>query len=221
QDPSIAFNVLQSMAGKIKILGEGQVSGLTIGENLLNLDVKNKQSELTYNFLIDKVVQPSNNGGNFQILMIEDDPDYQILAQSWLADPLGPKFLSPVGPHFTLKQTDSLSKAIKILKEEKIDLIVLDLNLPDSSGLETISRLFKKAGNTPIVVFSGSNDEEQILLAARHGAEDYLIKGEVSKVQFIRSIRSALERSHVGEKLLRLPSHINSNHEVNSATTTI
>ncbi|MBF0382788.1 MAG: cyclic nucleotide-binding domain-containing protein [Magnetococcales bacterium] len=213
QDPSLAFNVLKSMAGKIRLLGEGQLPEFPVDDSLPLLADSTKRSELPYESLIDKVIQPNIARSSFKILMIEDDPLFQTLAQTWLAPSVSSDSLLPADPVFILNQTDSLGKAIEIMKSGKIDLIVLDLNLPDSSGLNTISRLMRKAGNTPIVVFSGTDDEEQILLAARHGAEDYLIKGQVSKIQFIRSIRSALERHHVGEESLKLSSLVDSNHD--------
>ena len=75
------------------------------------------------------------------------------------------------------------------------DVILLDLSLPDSKGLETFFALHAHAGEVPIVVLSGYNDERAAVKAVQSGAEDYLVKGQVNDHTLVRSIRYAIERS--------------------------
>ncbi|MBF0370048.1 MAG: cyclic nucleotide-binding domain-containing protein [Magnetococcales bacterium] len=196
QDPSLAFHVLRNMADKIQVLGGTPAAALALAVDhpLLTSAKHMGMNAQPAKVWVDGVVKQSRTPAGFRILMIEDDPDYQALAQAWLPIDSWEENSDSPEPFFSLRQTDSLAKALDILTHEEFDLILLDLNLPDSAGLESITRVLGKAANVPIVVFSGTDDENQIITAAQQGAEDYLIKGQVSKTQFIRSIRSALAR---------------------------
>lgn len=89
---------------------------------------------------------------------------------------------------------ERLAAAINLLEESVFDLVVTDLNLPDSSGLETFSKLKSAAQQTPIVVLSGVEDVELAIHAMRLGAQDYLVKGGRPEV-LGRILRFAVERS--------------------------
>ena len=96
-----------------------------------------------------------------------------------------------------------VSQAIQLLHKNTFDVILLDLSLPDSQGLDTISR-FKEYGlNTPIVVLTACNDQELALQAIQAGAQDYLVKGNVSSELLIRSLRYAAQRQ-ISLEALRL-----------------
>ncbi|HBE18765.1 MAG TPA: PAS domain-containing sensor histidine kinase [Cyanobacteria bacterium UBA11149] len=96
-----------------------------------------------------------------------------------------------------------VSQAIEELHKKTFDVILLDLSLPDSQGLDTISR-FKEYGlNTPIVVLTACNDQELALQAIQSGAQDYLVKGNVSSEILIRSLRYAAQRQ-ISLEALRL-----------------
>ena len=81
--------------------------------------------------------------------------------------------------------------------------MLLDLSLPDSSGLDTVRTARAAAGMTPIVVMTGLDDEETALAALRDGAQDYLVKGKIDNRELMRSLRHAIERERV-EQALRL-----------------
>jgi len=122
-----------------------------------------------------------------QILVIEDSATTVQTVNMWLDDGLD----SP----FVMKSSGTLSGGLKLLAEDDIDVIVLDLNLPDSEGLETFYTVREKAGGIPIVIMSGDRDEEKAVTAVREGAQDYVIKGSFDENCLIRPLRFAIERS--------------------------
>jgi diguanylate cyclase (GGDEF)-like protein len=90
-----------------------------------------------------------------------------------------------------------LSSAIKYFDEKSVDVILTDLNLPDSHGLDTLAELIEKNPEVPIIVLSGIEDEKLALSAVKSGAQDYLIKGQIDYERLIRSIRYSIERHHL------------------------
>jgi diguanylate cyclase (GGDEF)-like protein len=84
--------------------------------------------------------------------------------------------------------------ALEHLAAKETDAILLDLSLPDSSGLETVRKVLANAPKTPIVVLSGHNDENLALAAVQNGAQDYLVKGELAGTLLGRALRYAIER---------------------------
>jgi len=103
-----------------------------------------------------------------------------------------------------LEQVWQLSSALARLSQGGIDLVLLDLNLPDSQGTVTFERTYAFAPGVPIVVLTGMDDEEVGLSTVRGGAQDYLIKGEVSADLLRRSIRYAVERHRLSSALRSL-----------------
>jgi MinD-like ATPase involved in chromosome partitioning or flagellar assembly/CheY-like chemotaxis protein len=118
------------------------------------------------------------------ILLIEDNPVDARLIREYLSGVEG----------FTVEWVDNLAKALEKLAQGSIDVVVSDLNLPDSQGFETFTRLREKAGQVALLVLSGTDDEQMAIHAVREGAQDYLIKGQVNKAALIRSVRYAVER---------------------------
>ena len=89
------------------------------------------------------------------------------------------KFLSETwGTGFEITHIQCLKPTLELLQQRSFDVILLNLYVPDSQGLETIARV-RQASLTPIVVVTGLNDEELAVQAIRQGAQDYLIKGQV------------------------------------------
>ena len=122
-----------------------------------------------------------------KVLLIEDNPSDVLLLRSILEEDQ----LS----NFELTQADRLSDGIKLLDGGSFDIILADLGLPDSSGLETFERLHKHAPEIPVIVFSGNDNEEQAIHAVREGAQDYLVKSLSGFEIAARSIRYGIERS--------------------------
>jgi GAF domain-containing protein len=121
-----------------------------------------------------------------RILLIEDNPGDARLLQEMLVEARG---LS-----FELEQRESLSTGLEWLAEGNPDVVLLDLSLPDSQGFNTVTQVLAQAPQAPIVVLSGLDDEDLAVSAVRVGAQDYLVKGQVSSDLLARAIHYAIER---------------------------
>ena len=134
-----------------------------------------------------------------KILLIEDNPADARLIRENLYDASGDLCDQN---NFNLIWKDSLSSGLDFLEQEDVDVVLVDLNLPDSVGFETFSRLQEKIAIKPIIVLTGLVDRELATRAVREGAQDYLIKGEVDGRLLDRSIRYSIERKRT-EMVLR------------------
>ncbi|MBU1615483.1 response regulator [bacterium] len=115
-----------------------------------------------------------------KILLIEDDPEDVMLISEMLA--------SSKGVTFDLEHVNRLSSGLERLAKGGFDLVLSDLGLPDSQGLDTFLEVQRRQPKLPIVVLTGLGDESVGVSAVRRGAQDYLIKGEVNSSLLIRSI---------------------------------
>ena len=131
---------------------------------------------------------------DLRILIIEDNPGDADLIKEMLS--------GQEARNFYLAESPDLGKAMSRLEEDIFDLILLDLNLPDSEGIESVKTLYLTFPFIPIIVLSGMAEEEVALSALEHGAQDYLIKGQISESLLLRSIRYSVER-HNAEIALR------------------
>ena len=95
------------------------------------------------------------------------------------------------------------TKGLQLLHDADFDLVLLDLDLPDSSGLPTLSKVLAAAPLVPVIVYTGQDDEKTAALAVRQGAQDFLVKGQVDARLMARSINYAIERQHNREELAR------------------
>lgn len=110
---------------------------------------------------------------------------------------------------FTLIHAKRLAEAISLLEQppvpsgaaEAFDVILLDLTLPDSTGLASLDTLLNHAPSLPIVVLTNTNDNELAIEAVRHGAQDYLFKRQITQEILVRSIHYAIERKQGAEAL--------------------
>ncbi|MEI8395950.1 MAG: response regulator [Rhodospirillaceae bacterium] len=93
----------------------------------------------------------------------------------------------------------TLGAAFGYLEREKIDIVLLDLTLPDSTGLETIARLYAAAADLPIVVLTGSDDERLALCCIQAGAQDYICKSDMTPHTLRRALGYALGRMREGQ----------------------
>ncbi len=134
-------------------------------------------------------------GGNglIKVLLIEDDTGFARMVQKMITEIEG-------GP-FTFERVENLEKGIDRLKKGGIDVVLLDLLLPDSEGIFTFFRLREAATDVPVVVLSALEDDETAILAVREGAQDYLFKGIVNPAVLIRSIRHSIERKRNRDEL--------------------
>lgn len=105
---------------------------------------------------------------------------------------------------FDFVHVERLSDGLKLLEKSQVDVILLDLGLPDSQGLNTFFRIYEKFSELPIVVFTILDDEEIGIRAVREGAQDYLVKGQVDHILLARAIRYAIERQNLLIKIKTL-----------------
>ena len=105
------------------------------------------------------------------------------------------EMLPQAGPlRFQVESVRKLSEALTRLEQKDIDLVLLNLVLPDSQGLQTFHTLQKAAPEVPVIVLAGNDDHELAITAVQDGAQDYLVKGQVSVRPLIRAVRYALAR---------------------------
>jgi len=123
-----------------------------------------------------------------KILLIEDDSNYSQLLQR--------KFQYINDYEFDIKLSDCLLDGLNQLNIEDIDIVLLDLNLPDSWGIETFKKIYDNNSNTPIIILTGSDDKQVALEAIGLGAQDYLLKGELNINHLVRSISYAIESNY-------------------------
>jgi signal transduction histidine kinase len=129
------------------------------------------------------------------ILLVEDDAGDSRLIQLALKE---------LSPEIEAKVTtaESLAEGLQCLHNNNFDLVLLDLGLPDSHGMDSVSGICVSYPQIPIVVLTGFADEQTGVEAIRKGASDYLLKGKTDKNLLYRAIRYSLERKHV-EQLLK------------------
>lgn len=109
-------------------------------------------------------------------------------------------------PPFRVEAVGRLVDALRRVKSRDVDVVLLDLGLPDSSGLDGVERLCSQAPEVPVVVLTGVQDEDTGLRAVQRGAQDFLLKGRVDGHLIDRSLRFALERKRAEHALARLAS---------------
>ena len=130
-----------------------------------------------------------------RLLLVEDNPGDARLVHEHLAD-------VESGRSLTLDDAPSLAAAVaKVRAGLKPDIVLLDLSLPDSFGLETLARWQAEAPALPVIVLTGSDDEALAVAAVREGAQDYLVKGRIDGPLLLQAIRYAIERKLVQEDL--------------------
>ncbi len=126
-----------------------------------------------------------------RILHIEDSPSDADLVREALSD--------RVDDRFAVTHCERLEEAERVLRKSEFDLILLDLSLPDSRGLESFHRIHAAAPELPVVVMTGYDDEALAIEAVQGGAQDYLDKSHLKWL--VRAIRYAMERSRVARAL--------------------
>lgn len=129
-----------------------------------------------------------------KVLLVEDDPDYSTLVRMHL-DACGKR------TRIRLEYAATLREAVQYLGTESVDVILLDLMLPDSRGLGTLEAMRTWSGDVPIVVLTNMAGEDIGLEAIAKGAQDFIVKERIEASQLLRAIRFALERHRQREKI--------------------
>ncbi|MBI2495709.1 MAG: response regulator [Candidatus Omnitrophica bacterium] len=140
--------------------------------------------------------------GHLNVLLIEDDPQDAQLMQEALGE--------TANTSFALEWVDRVSKGLERLARGGIDLVLTDLQLPDSQGLETVARVHAQAEGVPIIVLTALDDEGMAIQALQKGVQDYLVKRYIKVYPnlLVRSMRYAIERRRGEGELIRLASFL-------------
>jgi diguanylate cyclase (GGDEF)-like protein len=130
------------------------------------------------------------------VLLVEDNPVDAQLTQDLLAEWSLDRF------HMT--HAPVLAEGLARLSRDRFDVVLLDLSLPDTHGLSTVTQVLATSPGVPVVVLSGHDDHPLALQALQHGAQDYLVKGKGGADFLARSILYAIERKRAQERLTYL-----------------
>ena len=124
----------------------------------------------------------------FSILLVEDNPGDVLLIK---------ELLKSTGIFFSLRHVSTLKETLMLCIEREFDVILLDLGLPDSVGLETLKKIQVFNMRSPVVVMTGLDDEDIALEAMREGAQDYLVKSRLTGDNILRGIKYGIERKKI------------------------
>ena len=146
------------------------------------------------NIIIDKEERKAGIG--LRSLIIEDDPTLVMLIRQILT-----KYsdLSHI-----IESAKTKEEAIQLLNTQHFDIAILDLNLPDSTGIDSLKSIIREAPDLVVIVLTGIDSEELGIEAMRCGAQDFLVKGNYDNSLIVRSIRHSIERHRLLQKLKRL-----------------
>ena len=134
------------------------------------------------------------NSKSVKLLLVEDSPSQAKFVQALLK--------SEEGADFDIVWVERFSDALKALEIRSFDVLLLDLTLPDSRGLDTFVKMNNHASDIPIIVFSSLDDRNTAIVAVQKGAQDYIVKGDIEPDLLVRAIQYAIERKKM-EKQLR------------------
>jgi CheY-like chemotaxis protein len=129
-----------------------------------------------------------------RILLVEDNPVDALLVRRTLERE------TAIPGDFPVDHVTALQQALDRLGKKNHDVVLLDLNLPDSNGLETVRRVREVEPELPIVVLTGAGDADTAMKALRAGAQDYLVKEELAAAGLKRALRYAMERLRISEE---------------------
>ena len=127
------------------------------------------------------------------VLLIEDNPgDARLIREMLAEDPAAP---------FRLHTAERLSHGLEFLSSETARLVLLDLSLPDSHGLDTFAKVYAHSPQIPIIVLTGNDDQSVALSAVKTGAQDYLVKGKLDRELLTRSMHYSIERKQYQQQI--------------------
>lgn len=133
---------------------------------------------------------------DLKVLLIEDDPNDADLILAALSEIQSFRAV--------VTRAETLSRAVEFLSQGDLELILLDLSLPDSLGIETFEKILSHFPNLPIIIMSELADEDLAIKTVQEGAQDYLVKGHFDGRLLARSIRYAIERHKIKAELSSL-----------------
>jgi len=132
---------------------------------------------------------------SIRVLLVEDNPGDARLVQELLSDAY-PGKAKVQHARTAADAMEALSRSAKSPKET-FDIVLLDLSMPDSQWLASFGQMQAVAPRVPVVVLTGLDDDDMALRSIREGAQDYLVKGDVTPERLRRSIQLAIERQRM------------------------
>ena len=129
-----------------------------------------------------------------RVLLVEDNPGDARLVREFLRQNGGHEYL--------VVEADRLATALEVLQSQPVDIVLLDLGLPDSQGMDTVKGVREVNEELPVIVFTGSDDSAMAQEAIRNGCQDYLVKGELDDHLLRRVIGYAIERQRAHSDLV-------------------
>lgn len=137
----------------------------------------------------------NSNERHISVLIVEDDDADMELLRRYLS--------RAQGIHFDIEEADRISSGINLLKKRDFDIVISDLGLPDSLGIESFLKLHELYPEMPMIVLTGLDDQGTALKAVQSGAQDYLVKGKIDTNLMVRSIQYSIERQKLITRLER------------------
>lgn len=131
---------------------------------------------------------------SLSILLVEDNPGDVVIIK---------ELLKSTGVSFSLKHVPTLRETLLLCVENEYDIVLLDLGLPDSLGLETLKKMQVFNVRCPVVVMTGLDDEDIALESLREGAQDYLVKNRLTPDNILRGIKYGIERKKIHDLLTK------------------
>lgn len=128
-----------------------------------------------------------------KVLLIEDNPGDAFLMKFYLGE--------STSPVFHVSHSEDVKGGLELLAKEKFDIILSDMNLPDSFGVETIKSILGKYPGNLVIVLTGLTDEEVGLETVRYGAQDFLVKGKFDGKVLISSVMFSFERFKLNKQI--------------------
>ncbi|MEI6349667.1 MAG: SpoIIE family protein phosphatase [Verrucomicrobiota bacterium] len=135
---------------------------------------------------------PAKKQPLIRVLLLEDNPGDARLIQELIAE---------AGAQFEIETVGLLSEALELLDTFDYQLVMMDLSLPDSRGIDTFHTIAATVPHIPLIVLSGLDDESLALQTVTEGAQDYLVKGHVDHRTLVRAMRYALKRAEADRAL--------------------
>ena len=133
---------------------------------------------------------------NLTVLLVEDNPADADLIKEYLAE--------DSRYDYAVLEAQTLAGALEVLKGEDTDVVLLDLSLPDSSGLDTVRSLITDYPQMVIIVLTGLKDQQMALQAVRFGAQDYIEKDQLTPVLLHRAIAYGVQRKKAAQEKMVL-----------------
>jgi len=128
-----------------------------------------------------------------KVLLLEDNPGDAFLIKFYLGE--------STSPAFQVSHAETVKGALDLLANNTFDIIISDMNLPDSFGVETIKQILSNYPGNLVIVLTGLTDEEVGLETVRYGAQDFLVKGKFDGKVLVSSVMFAFERFKLNKKI--------------------